>query len=211
LISTVAIEIKEERRKTSDFRTALFILPSKRLQHHLHPNQIQTTRQYSYSSTPTHDQQFLSRLRFPPTIKMRTITKESALVGFVSSLLLANQSSTAFIPNTSRRQTSLSHFKLKSDNIAEENRREQQSTRSSSRLFAVDPSSSMHNNNNRNNDKKRTTALNAATGISLSSPSIQESPRAPDAQASSGNSGLGVLFLNLGGPTTGDDVEGKGF
>jgi len=46
----------------------------------------------------------------------------------------------------------------------------------------------------------RTRALRAATGISLSSPPIE-------VDGSSDDSGLGVLFLNLGGPTTSDDVE----
>ena len=47
--------------------------------------------------------------------------------------------------------------------------------------------------------------MRAATGISLpSSPSIASPPPVDDTN----DGGLGVLFLNLGGPTTGDDVEG---
>eukprot|EP00751_Fragilariopsis_kerguelensis_P027905 CAMPEP_0170862158 /NCGR_PEP_ID=MMETSP0734-20130129/18776_1 /TAXON_ID=186038 /ORGANISM="Fragilariopsis kerguelensis, Strain L26-C5" /LENGTH=476 /DNA_ID=CAMNT_0011236643 /DNA_START=299 /DNA_END=1731 /DNA_ORIENTATION=- len=55
-----------------------------------------------------------------------------------------------------------------------------------------------------NNDNKRTTTLNAATGITLPSTLLVDDTNRSDAIS---NSGVGVLFLNLGGPKTGDDVE----
>jgi hypothetical protein len=50
------------------------------------------------------------------------------------------------------------------------------------------------------------TRLAAATGISLGD--FPAAPREEPSAAREGNN-VGVLFLNLGGPTTGEDVEGK--
>lgn len=62
--------------------------------------------------------------------------------------------------------------------------------------------SSIHEQSN--NVSKRTTTLNAATGITLPSKLVVDDTNGSDTIS---NSDVGVLFLNLGGPTTGDDVE----
>jgi hypothetical protein len=135
---------------------------------------------------------------------MRILYRESVLTALVSLLIVDDNIATAFTPNV-RRQP-LSHSNNVHINI--DCSRCEQDVRTSTRLFATPPSSSdkltTTTTTNSRNDKK-TTELRAATGISLSpsTPSIA-SPTTDD----SNNSGLGVLFLNLGGPTTGDDVEG---
>jgi hypothetical protein len=131
---------------------------------------------------------------------MRNFDRKSVLVLLVS-LLIAHDLATAFIPSSRRQQFSHSNAQQTDIDCGGCKR----DTRTSTRLLATTPSSSdkfkTTTANNRN--EKSTTELRAATGISLSSPSIA-SPTFDDSK----NSGLGVLFLNLGGPTTGDDVEG---
>ena len=116
----------------------------------------------------------------------------------LSSLLLADNRATAFIQDV--RTQYVSQFNVESD-IGDGNYK--RDLRTATRLLATSPSSSDHFKTNKSNIK-RTTELRAATGISLSSsPSIESLP------IDNTNDGrLGVLFLNLGGPTTGDDVEG---
>ena len=98
------------------------------------------------------------------------------------------------------------------------NCRNEDPVRTSTRLLATPSSSSssssagqlLNINNSNNKNKKRTTELNAATGISLSSfpSSSSSSSSPPSALAESNDGGLGVLFLNLGGPEVQEDVEG---
>ena len=117
----------------------------------------------------------------------------------LSSLLLADNKATAFIQGV-RTQSVSSQFDVVTSTGDDKYSRDH---RTATRLLATSPSSSDHLKTN-NNDK-RTTELRAATGISLpSSPSIASPPPVDDTN----DGGLGVLFLNLGGPTTGDDVEG---
>ena len=54
------------------------------------------------------------------------------------------------------------------------------------------------------------TALNAATGMSLPTTLLLDDDSSSSSSSSdtSNDMGVGVLFLNLGGPKTGDDVEG---
>lgn len=116
----------------------------------------------------------------------------------LSSLLLADNKATAFIQGV-RTQSVSSQFDVVTSTGDDKYSRDH---RTATRLLATSPSSSDHLKTN-NNDK-RTTELRAATGISLpSSPSIASPPPVDDTN----DGGLGVLFLNLGGPTTGDDVE----
>ena len=51
------------------------------------------------------------------------------------------------------------------------------------------------------------TALNAATGMSLPTTLLLDDDNSSSSDTSN-DMGVGVLFLNLGGPKTGDDVEG---
>jgi len=111
----------------------------------------------------------------------------------LSSLLLSDHYASAFIQRTRPQYTALSAVDVNNGNS-----KCNECLRTSSRLFALPPTSSDRSTTN----SKSTTELRAATGISLSSPSIV-SPTLDD----SNDGGLGVLFLNLGGPTTGDDVE----
>lgn len=78
------------------------------------------------------------------------------------------------------------------------------------RLYVTSPPSNSADNlptlatNTNTRKDKRTTELRAATGISLSSDAPSIAATAPQ---ESNDGGLGVLFLNLGGPTKGEDVE----
>jgi len=132
---------------------------------------------------------------------------------------------TAFIPS-SRQQQALSHSNA-GVVVVVDNRivsRFEHDRRATFRVFATPPSTSsssssdqsesqskqinISTSSNTKRSEKRTTELRAATGISLppASPSIASSSPPADEHSNS-NNGLGVLFLNLGGPTTGDDVE----
>lgn len=133
---------------------------------------------------------------------MRITIRQNVLAVLVS-LFATEYRSTAFIPNARRQVVSRSTNNHKLTDYSGE----EIISSTPTRLFA----SSLENNNNNNNNRlsqsnrndKRTTELRAATGISLSAPSTP----AVSSSTSDERSGVGVLFLNLGGPTTGDDVE----
>lgn len=136
---------------------------------------------------------------------MRIIYRESVILS-LALLLIFDGISTAFVPDA-RRHT-LSH----SNTIGRCNSGCEQVTArtatATTRLLATPSSSSSSPSDNISttpNNRNENTELRAATGISLSSaPSFDvDVPQTEEDD----NSGLGVLFLNLGGPTTGDDVE----
>ena len=137
---------------------------------------------------------------------MRITSRQSVLVLLVS-LFATDYRSTAFIPNARRQVLSRST----DNNEAMDGNGDKII---STRLFASS-SSENNNKNNRlsqtNRNDKRTTELRAATGISLPSTPTAPSTAAAYSPSSDERSGVGVLFLNLGGPTTGDDVEGTLF
>lgn len=166
----------------------------------------QQQRLHSFNTSKI-EQTYRSSRHTSEATKMRIIYRESVLIALVS-LLVVHDTATAFIPSA-RRQPS-SHSNIHTDMDC--NSGCEQDVRISTRLFATPPSSSDNklttttSTNNRND--KSTTELRAATGISLSSTSPTPSIASQTETDDSSNSGLGVLFLNLGGPTTGDDVEG---
>jgi len=130
---------------------------------------------------------------------MRINYRECVLVALVSPLIVGDIA-TAFIPDARPHPFSHSNIHTFNDCSGCE-----QDARTSTRLFATPPLSSADKLTTNNRNDKRTTELRAATGMSLSSaPSVSI---APPKVVESNNGGLGVLFLNLGGPTTGDDVE----
>ena len=123
---------------------------------------------------------------------MRVLYRENALIALISLFVVGDNISTAFIPDA-RRQP-LSHSNIRD-----------------TRLYVTSPPSNSADNlptlatNTNTRKDKRTTELRAATGISLSSDAPSIAATAPQ---ESNDGGLGVLFLNLGGPTKGEDVEG---
>ena len=129
---------------------------------------------------------------------MRIQFNECVLVA-LSSLVVLNNKATAFTldgrPQTLR-LSDVNSF-IGSSSVCEED------ITTSTRLCATSPGSSEQYATYSRNDKS-TTVLRAATGISLSSAPSLATPTIDE----SNDGGLGVLFLNLGGPTTGDDVEG---
>lgn len=124
---------------------------------------------------------------------MRILCSNCVLLA-LSSFLLADNVVTGFIQGARTQYASI--LDIESCNRDDKYNRE---LRTHTRLHATSPSSS----DQFSTKSKRTTELRAATGISLSSPSSVASSPVDD----SNDGGLGVLFLNLGGPTTGDDVE----
>jgi len=128
---------------------------------------------------------------------MRIQFNECVLVA-LSSLVVLNNKATAFTldgrPQTLR-LSDVNSFTC-SSSVCEED------ITTSTRLCATSPGSSEQYATYSRNDKS-TTVLRAATGISLSSAPSLATPTIDE----SNDGGLGVLFLNLGGPTTGDDVE----
>ena len=133
---------------------------------------------------------------------MRITKRQSVLVSLVS-LFNVDYRSTAFIPN-SRRQ-GLPRSPNVQDGIDCSGDTKASPSSTTTRLFASPTTSSDNKSTPNNRNGKRTTELRAATGIALpSSPSVVVSPKPVEVD----RSGVGVLFLNLGGPTTGDDVEG---
>jgi len=119
-----------------------------------------------------------------------------------SLLLLVNiyglNSATAFTATSAARKRSLHHSDV---NFIDNNNQNDEYARWTSFTRFHMTSSKDEQENNRS---KKTTILNAATGISLPSTLALDDTNNSDAIS---NSGVGVLFLNLGGPTTGDDVE----
>ncbi|MGK3744392.1 MAG: hypothetical protein ACI90V_011252, partial [Bacillariaceae sp.] len=137
-------------------------------------------------------------------IMMRKNSLLSSLLLFVNIYQLNYV--TAFIIDNAARTTNLFHHQSGLDlmniiNINNNNRNDEES--SLTRLHAT--SSFDEQANNHDNNIKRTTALNAATGMSLPSALSLDDNSSSD---TSSDMGVGVLFLNLGGPKTGDDVEG---
>mmetsp|Transcript_11530 Transcript_11530/g.27078 ORF Transcript_11530/g.27078 Transcript_11530/m.27078 type:complete len:497 (+) Transcript_11530:212-1702(+) len=116
----------------------------------------------------------------------------------LSSLLLADNVATAFMQGVRTQYVSI--LDVDSINGFDQYNGE---LRTPSRLLATPSPSSDQFNKKSKSKSKRTTELRAATGISLSSPPSMTSSPVDDPN----DGGLGVLFLNLGGPTTGDDVE----
>jgi hypothetical protein len=125
---------------------------------------------------------------------------------------------TAFIIDNAARTTRLLHcqsgldlnFINNNNNNNNNNNRNDEDARwkssSLTRLHATSSFDEQSNNHNSNSNKnKRTTALNAATGMSLPTTLLLDDDSSSD---TSNDMGVGVLFLNLGGPKTGDDVEG---
>jgi hypothetical protein len=129
---------------------------------------------------------------------------------------------TAFIIDNAARTTRLLHRQsgldlnivINNSNSNNNNRNDEDARWKSSsltRLHAAtssfDEQSNNHNSNKNKNKSKKTTALNAATGISLPTTLLLDDDIS-SSDTSSSDMGVGVLFLNLGGPKTGDDVEG---
>ena len=151
----------------------------------------------------------------------------------VSSLLLVVNSyqfnyGTAFVIDNAARTTHLLHRQSGLDlniinndnnNNNNRNRNDEDNARwkssSLTRLHATTTSSSFdeqsnnHNSNSNSSKNKRMTALNAATGMSLPTTLLLDDDSSSSSSSDTSNDmGVGVLFLNLGGPKTGDDVEG---
>jgi hypothetical protein len=153
-----------------------------------------------------------------------------------SLLLLVNiyqlNYGTAFVIDNAARTTHLLHRQSGLDlniiindnnnnnnNNKNRNRKDEDNTRwkssSLTRLHATTSSSSFdeqsnnHNSNSNSSKNKRMTALNAATGMSLPTTLLLDDDDSSSSSSdTSSDMGVGVLFLNLGGPKTGDDVEG---
>mmetsp|Transcript_11708 Transcript_11708/g.29655 ORF Transcript_11708/g.29655 Transcript_11708/m.29655 type:complete len:498 (+) Transcript_11708:236-1729(+) len=127
---------------------------------------------------------------------MGTMNRRSVLVALISLFAAEDHISTAFIPNA-RRQILPSNIQDAIDCSGDEKTTTTSSsvctTSSTTTQLFVAPSSSEQNSS---------TELRAATGIALSSAAPAVVSPTPVER-----SGVGVLFLNLGGPTTGDDVE----
>ena len=147
-----------------------------------------------------------------------------------SLLLLVNiyqfNYGTAFVIDKAARTTHLLHRQSGLDltiinndnnNNNNRNRNDEDNARwkssSLTRLHATTTSSSFdeqsnnHNSNSNSSKNKRMTALNAATGMSLPTTLLLDDDNSSSSDTSN-DMGVGVLFLNLGGPKTGDDVEG---
>ena len=150
-----------------------------------------------------------------------------------SLLLLVNiyqfNYGTAFVIDNAARTTHLLHRQSGLDlniinndnnnNNNNRNRNDEDNARwkssSLTRLHATtsssfDEQSNNHNSNSNSSKNKRMTALNAATGMSLPTTLLLDDDNSSSSSSSdtSNDMGVGVLFLNLGGPKTGDDVEG---
>ena len=152
-----------------------------------------------------------------------------------SLLLLVNiyqfNYGTAFVIDNAARTTHLLHrqsgldlniINNDSDNNSNNNNRNRNDedyarwkSSSLTRLHATTSSSSFdeqsnnHNSNSNSSKNKRMTALNAATGMSLPTTLLLDDDNSSSSSSDTSNDmGVGVLFLNLGGPKTGDDVEG---
>lgn len=125
------------------------------------------------------------------------MNRQRVLVALISLFAANDNISTAFIPNA--RQQLLPHATNANDAIDSTSSPILcTNTKPTTRLF-LGPSSSEPSNKN---SRDSTTELRAATGITLSSSAPSVAAPSPVER-----SGVGVLFLNLGGPTTGDDVE----
>ena len=148
-----------------------------------------------------------------------------------SLLLLVNiyhfNYGTAFVIDNAARTTHLLHRQSGLDlniinndnnNNNNRNRNDEDNARwkssSLTRLHATtsssfDEQSNNHNSNSNSSKNKRMTALNAATGMSLPTTLLLDDDSSSSSSSDTSNDmGVGVLFLNLGGPKTGDDVEG---
>ena len=151
-----------------------------------------------------------------------------------SLLLLVNiyqfNYGTAFVIDNAARTTHLLHrqsgldlniINNDSDNNSNNNNRNRNDedyarwkSSSLTRLHATtsssfDEQSNNHNSNSNSSKNKRMTALNAATGMSLPTTLLLDDDSSSSSSSDTSNDmGVGVLFLNLGGPKTGDDVEG---
>ena len=148
-----------------------------------------------------------------------------------SLLLLVNiyqfNYGTAFVIDNAARTTHLLHRQsgldlniiINDNNNNNRNRNDADNARwkssSLTRLHATTSSSSFdeqlnNHNSNSSSKNKRMTALNAATGMSLPTTLLLDDDDSSSSSSSdtSSDMGVGVLFLNLGGPKTGDDVEG---